>query len=470
VGTRFVQHEAIVALAVLALTLSGCRDQASATVRAGSPALGPVEMPPPLPSAAQAAPPSELATLIDHVRPVVVAISSARTSEPMGIDPEAQPHGGHPTPDRERAVGSGFVFSPDGLVLTNEHVIHGADTIEIKLSDSRRFDGIVIGVDSKLDVAIVRAKGAHDLPIASIGSSRPMRVGESVVAVGNPFGLGQSVSLGIVSAKERSLGTGPYDDFIQTDAAINPGNSGGPLFDMRGQVIGISTVMHARGRGIGFAIPIDDVMPVVPEMRETGHVTRGRLGVSFQALDEELAHFFHVAEPKGALIADLDPDGPAAHAGLRTGDVVTSIDGAPVVLAGELSRELGRRKPGERIRIGFLRNGAPKAAEAKLDRATDEPDELPAAGQKPPHASAHPLGLDLRDAPEGGARVESIDPSGVTADRLEQGDVIIEANGQPVKNAAELGAKIATIAKRPGPVLFRVRRGPLTAFVALRVP
>lgn len=252
---------------------------------------------------------------------------------------------------RERALGSGFVVDRDGHVATNAHVVDQADVVQIKLADDRELRARVVGKDDALDVAVLAIESPPaDLPVASLGSSERLRVGDYVVAIGNPFGLGDTVTMGIVSAKGRSLGAGPYDDFIQTDAPINPGNSGGPLFDVHGQVVGINTAMEAQAQGIGFAVPIDPVKRELPQLIATGRVARGRLGVAIRPIDEtDHAH--------GALVARVEPGGPADRAGVRAGDVIVDVDGQDVKRATDLPRLIGSDQPGTRVRLTIVRSG-----------------------------------------------------------------------------------------------------------------
>ena len=221
---------------------------------------------------------------------------------------------------KQQALGSGFIVDTQGHVVTNAHVIEGADTVKVKLFDDREFRAKVVGKDERLDVAVLQLQNApNDLPAAALGQSDVTRVGEYVVAIGNPFGLGNTVTMGIVSAKGRSIGAGPYDDFIQTDASINPGNSGGPLFNLHGQVVGIDTAINPQGKGIGFAIPIDAVKDVLPQLIATGHVARGRLGVVIQGMDEDLAKALGMDRAHGALVEDVEPGSPAERAGVQGG-------------------------------------------------------------------------------------------------------------------------------------------------------
>jgi serine protease Do len=273
---------------------------------------------------------------------------------------------------RRSALGSGFIIDPSGYVVTNDHVVDQATIIHVRLADDRDFPADVVGRDPKLDLALLRLRGAHDLPTVPLGSSGALRVGESVVAVGNPFGLGNTVTKGIVSAKERAIGAGPYDDFIQTDASINPGNSGGPLFDARGQVVGINTAMAAGATGIGFAIPVDDLKQVLPQLRAHGHVDRARLGVSVQPVTPEVARALGLDPPQGALVADVEAGGPAAQAGLEAGDVVVAVDGQPIHHAEELPWKIASHAPGSKVTITVLRDKKRQDLTATLGKLSDE--------------------------------------------------------------------------------------------------
>src|SRR5450631_1073514 len=229
-------------------------------------------------------------------------------------------------PRREQSLGTGFIISAEGYVLTNNHVVNGADEVMVKLSDGRELKGEIKGVDEKMDLALIKINDSSTLPFAELGDSDALEVGEWVMAIGNPFGLAHTVTAGIVSAKGRVIGSGPYDDFIQTDASINPGNSGGPLFNAVGKVIGINTAIIAGGQGIGFAIPINMAKGIIEQLRDSGKVTRGYLGVRFQPLTADLAKSFGLESEKGALIANVEKDTPAEKAGLKAGDVILEYE------------------------------------------------------------------------------------------------------------------------------------------------
>jgi serine protease Do len=422
----------------------------------------------------------DVAALAERVKPAVVSITT--TSEvrvPGGME------GGDPfefffgprgprQPDRSMkrsALGSGFIIDPSGYVVTNEHVVHEADDVRVHLADDRELPAEVVGRDPKLDLALLKVKGASSLPYATLGSSERTRVGESVLAVGNPFGLGHTVTLGIVSAKARTIGAGPYDDFIQTDASINPGNSGGPLFNWKGEVIGINTAIRAGANGIGFAIPSDALKDVLPQLREKGYVERGKVGIAFQPVTPELARGLGLSSPEGALVAEVEPNGPAARAGIRPRDVIVAVDGNPIRHAEELPRNVARHAPGATITLTYLRGDKRLEAKTTLDALQD--DEARAVrpgrggdGDRKPQATGR-FGITVSDGP-GGARVDSI-AEGSKLEDVRPGDVITELDGAPVKNAAELAAALGK-AKPGTTVVVKVKRGPLTRYAALPVP
>jgi serine protease Do len=256
----------------------------------------------------------------------------------------------------DHGAGSGFIVDDKGHVVTNAHVINGARNVTVKLADERELPGKVLGKDERLDIAVLQIQGAN-LPHVNLGSSGSLKVGEPVVAIGNPFGLGGTVTSGIVSAKSRQIGAGPYDDFIQTDASINPGNSGGPLFDTKGQVVGMNTAVTASGQGIGFAIPSDAIKNVLPQLISTGHVERGRIGARIGEVNKETATALGLDNTHDALVGDVEPDGPGAKAGLKTGDVVLAVDGTLVPHGHDLPRMIASHQPGAKVTLD-VRRGA----------------------------------------------------------------------------------------------------------------
>ena len=437
----------------------------------------------------------DVAALAEKVKPMVVNITTTQKVDVPGgmmgngadgMDPfefffgqhggGARPQQG-PTGPRERsmkrqALGTGFIIDSQGYVVTNEHVIHDADDVRVHLNDEREFDADVVGRDPKLDIALLHLRGAKDLPAAPLGSSEQLRVGEYVLAVGNPFGLGHTVTLGIVSAKARSIGAGPYDDFIQTDASINPGNSGGPLFNWRGEVVGINAAIRAGANGIGFAIPVDAAKDILPQLREKGHVERGRLGLAFQPMTSDLATGLGVDGTKGALVSEVEPGGSAARAGIRSGDVVLAVNGTLIAHAEELPRRVANHAPGTAIKLTVLRDKQPREISATLDAM---PDDDVGAPPRPAHpavpSSVQPtgkLGIQLTDAPGGGVRVDDVrDPNSVRD--LTPGDVITELDRAPVKDVAGLRVQMNKL--RPGSTaIFKVRRGKQSLYAAVPVP
>ncbi|WP_437478662.1 Do family serine endopeptidase [Sorangium sp. So ce1014] len=476
-------------LSMAALAFGGCGQQAHATPPstqaaaasppgAAPPPVSTVTLPPaPVPAT------FDVAALSERVRPMVVNITTMHESRgPEGLDPFEYffgPQGGgrlNPRGPRppQTALGTGFIIDPSGYVVTNEHVIHDASGVRVRLADEREFEAEVVGRDPKLDLALLRLKGANGLPVAPLGTSEQLRVGEHVLAVGNPFGLGHTVTLGIVSAKARAIGAGPYDDFIQTDASINPGNSGGPLFNWRGEVVGINTAIRAGANGIGFAIPVDALKDVLPQLREKGHVERGKLGLLFQPVTRELAAALQLDAPRGALVAEVEPGGAAARAGIKPGDVIVDVNGVPIHHAEELRRNVARNAPGAEIEVTVVRAQKRHELRAKLDALQDE--EGDAASRARPSQGARPerqqsdekLGIQISDAPGGGVRVDGF-ASGSNVQDLQVGDVIVEVNSTPIKDSAGLRVAITKV-KEGSTALLKVRRGKVVQFAAVPIP
>jgi len=431
-----------------------------------------------------------LAPLVRELEPAVVSVAtSSVVRRRRGIDPFEEffrPYMGEQGGQGQgrmvpRGQGSGFIIHESGLVLTNNHVIDGADQIDVRLADGRDFKAKVVGRDPKTDVALLRLENASDLPTVYLGDSDRLEVGDWVVAIGNPFGLAHSVSVGIVSAKERFIGAGPYDDFIQTDAAINPGNSGGPLFNARGEVIGINTAIVAQGQGIGFAVPINLVKVLVPQLEETGTVARGWLGVAIQDLTPELAKSLKLpARAKGALVADVVPGSPAERAGLQHGDLVVSVDGKEIGDYAQLSRTIALLPPGKSVRLGVLREGKRKDLDVAIAARDDQGRVIDAKGErKRADAGAGPLGIAVREVtPEvarsmrvqrgTGVLVASVQPDGPAARAgIAEGDLILEVNRRPVRSVSDWHDRIRSVS--PGEmVLLRLQRGESAIYVAVR--
>jgi serine protease Do len=402
---------------------------------------------------------SSVADLVEHLSPTVVSIttvtSGGRATPFDFFAPDS--------PRQRQGAGTGFVIDGAGLVITNAHVVADADEVMVQLYDDRQFSARVVGRDVKLDLALLKIDGVTGLPAVSLGDSDDLRVGEHVIAVGNPFGLGHTVTMGIVSAKARSIGAGPYDDFIQTDASINPGNSGGPLFNLRGEVVGINTAIRAGADGIGFAIPIDALKDIVDQLRNKGFVERGKLGLAFQPITPEIAKALGFDAPHGAMVTEVSPGSAAARAGIENGDVIVAVDGIPIRRSEELPRHVARHRPGSNVAIALFRRGKRLDVKATLDRLEDaEPPPRvsePASGGEKSSA----LGIDLDDAPGGGARIVAMPRP---QKGLMVGDVIVEVNGKTARNVAQVRALLAQLGDK-GTALLRIERGGRSRYVGI---
>jgi serine protease Do len=359
---------------------------------------------------------------------------------PQGQGPQA-------APEIQRGLGSGFIISPDGIILTNAHVVAEATEITVKLTDRREFEAKVLGVDKRTDIAVLKIE-AKDLPYVKIGHANDLKVGEWVAAIGSPFGFENTVTSGIVSAKARALPDENYVPFIQTDVAVNPGNSGGPLFNMDGEVIGMNSQIFSRTggfMGLSFAIPIDVAMQVKDDLIKNGKVTRGRIGVQIQDVNQALANSFGLPKPQGALISGVEPDSPAARAGLKSGDVVLGVNGKEINQLSELSGAIAATKPGNNARLQVWREGKSKDIDVKVGELLEpKVAAAPAAGNEA--QSSAKLGLTLRElAPderaqlrtEGGLVVQSSSGAAAKAG-IQPGDVILAFNDTPVKSVEQL--------------------------------
>ncbi len=393
---------------------------------------------------------------------------------------QAPRQGRTPSPEESqpRGVGSGFVLTSDGFILTNAHVVEGADEVLVTLTDKREFKAKIIGADKRTDVAVVKIQ-ATGLPAVKVGDVSRLKVGEWVMAIGSPFGLDNSVTAGIVSAKQRD--TGDYLPFIQTDVAINPGNSGGPLINMRGEVVGINSQIYSRSggfMGISFAIPMDEAMRVSEQLRSNGRVTRGRIGVQIEPVTKEIAESIGLGKAQGALINRIEPGAPADKAGLEAGDVIVKIDGKAIEKSSDLPRLVGNTKPGTKSTLTVFRRGAFK--ELSIVIAELEPEKQAKRGneldEKPKTASTvQGLGLvvvDLTDAQKtelkikGGVRVESLQDMASRAG-LREGDVILAIGNIEVAHVKDFSGAVVKMDKtKPVSVLFR--RGELTRFALIR--
>jgi len=387
-----------------------------------------------------------------------------------------------PQQEQEKhALGTGFIISADGYVVTNNHVVDGADEVIVKMRDGTEHEAKIIGTDPKLDVALLKIN-AKGLKTVRIGNSEALRVGDWVVAIGNPFGLSQTVTAGIVSAKGRVIGSGPYDDFIQTDAAINPGNSGGPLFNAQGDVVGINTAIYSRSggnNGIGFAIPINLAKPILDELKEKGHVTRARLGVHIADIDKETAEALGLKTREGALVPQVEAGSAADRAGIRAGDVIVSIDGTPVRKAHDLPIRVARHAPGDKVKIGIIRDGKLSTVTVVVEAMPDE--QTAQNGNAKPDVNKVRLGMVLENlTPELAGQLQTRVKKGVVASQVQsglpaaragvqRGDVIYRINGHDVNDMAGF-SKMATQFK-PGDVLriMMDRRGD-QVFALIKLP
>jgi serine protease Do len=380
---------------------------------------------------------------------------------------EGNPPGGF----EQRGVGSGFVMSRDGYILTNNHVVEDADQIKVKLANGKEYEGKIVGRDPKTDLALVKIEGASDLHPLKLGNSEDLKVGSWVVAVGSPFGLEQTVTAGIVSAKGRVIGSGPYDNFIQTDASINPGNSGGPLINMKGEVVGINTAIIASGQGIGFAIPINMAKEIAPQLQEKGHVTRGWLGVSIQEVTPELAKSFDLKEKKGALVSQVVSGSPAEKAGIEQGDIILEFDGKEVSDSKDLPRIVASTPVDKTVILKVSRNGKITDRQVKVGEMEEKVEVTKAPSHKSLGITVQNLtpeiakGLGLKK--ETGVVVTRVEPGSAAADAgIQTGDVIREVNRKPIKDVEEFSQKVEK-AKGQNNVLFLIQRGQNNLFAAV---
>src|SRR5262244_2285293 len=436
----------------------------------------------------------DFVALAKKMRPLVVNISTTQVSEGRGGQQEfGNPFGeddpfndfwkrffGGPLPrgpQRQRSLGSGFIIDADGTILTNNHVVENAQKILVKLSDEQEYEAKVVGRDIKTDIAIIKVNTKTALTAASLGDSDTLEVGEWVMAIGNPFGLDSTVTSGIVSAKGRHIGQGPYDNFIQTDASINPGNSGGPLINLRGEVVGINTAIFSRSGGnigIGFAIPINLVKELLPQLRGKGKVTRGYLGVLIQKVTPEIAESLGMDKPRGALVADVTKGGPADNAGIKVGDVIVEFDGKEIRDSNDLPNIVARTAVDKKVPMKVLRDrkettltvAVGEMKEQESVASASEKSELGVTVQQVTPEIAESLGLER---PEG-VVITAVEPGSSAEDAgLRRGDIVLEVDRKPVRKVVDYRKAIGEVKKGKG-VLFLVRRGTSTIFLALKPP
>lgn len=486
--------------ALMALSFTACKNQVAASPTdgaSGAAASQPLAAVASVPAAPVQAPSPTLVSglpdftpLVEQVGPSVVNIrvmekvrrsgfNGLGSGDPMeellrrffGIRPDQLPRRGQPDDGEERpaGIGSGFIISPDGYIMTNAHVVKDADSLNVILADKREFTAKVVGTDSRTDVAVIKVE-AQNLPAVRIGNVETLKVGQWVMAIGSPFGLANSVTVGVVSAKQRD--TGEYLPFIQTDVAINPGNSGGPLINMAGEVVGINSQIYSRSggyMGISFSIPIDEAMRIADQLRTSGSVTRGRIGVQIAPVSKEVAESLGLASQQGALVRSVEPGAPAEKAGVQPGDVITHVDGKAVESTADLPRMIGGTKPGTAVKLTVQRNGSSKDVTVTVDKAEGDSraqgllQQQPDAGKA---ASAQALGLDVAELSaaqrnqlrvKGGVLVRDV-AAGSRAEQagLQPGDVILSLGNQPVENVATLNAAISKLpANRPAAILIQ---------------
>ena len=426
----------------------------------------------------------DFVTLANKLKPVVVNISATQKVE-RGTGPErGDPFGelqrrffggpprGQP---RQQSLGSGFIIDPDGSILTNNHVVNNAQKIVVKLADEREFDAKIVGRDPKTDIAVIKIEAKGELPAAPLGDSSRLEVGEWVVAIGNPFGLDNTVTAGIVSAKGRHIGAGPYDDFIQTDASINPGNSGGPLINLRGEVIAINTAIFSQSGGnigIGFATPINLAKEILPQLKSKGKVTRGWLGVSIQEVTPDLATSLGLEQHRGGLVSDVTKNGPAERAGIKAGDVIVQFGDMEIKQANELPALVARLRPETTARVRLLRDKKEltlsvtvgELKEAEVVATAKEKGELGLAVQKVTPDMAESLGLDRAQ----GVVITGVEPGSLADEAgLQAGDVILEINRKAVRDLADYRKAVAET-KKGARLLFLVKREGASLFVTLK--
>ncbi len=438
--------------------------------------------------------------LVEAVSPAVVNISTTQQGFPYGLQvPELPPDhplrdfldrfgGGMPQGPGEgfdaQSLGSGFVISKDGYILTNYHVVRDADEIIVTFSDRREFVAEVIGYDDRSDLALLKIE-AKNLPVVNLGRSADLKVGEWVLAIGTPFGFDHSATAGIVSAKGRSLPTENYVPFIQTDVAINPGNSGGPLFNLDGEVVGVNSQIYSRTggfMGLSFAIPIELAMDVADQLRESGRVSRGWLGVLIQDVTRDLAESFGMDKPYGALVAEVMPESPAAQAGLRVGDIIVEFDGKEVGTSGMLPPMVGRARVGESVPVRVIREGEPQMLQIRIEELPDDAESR--VGDVAPQApepgvenarlgvTVEELDQDQREmfnVPEGGVLVTEVAQGPAQAADIRRGDVLLMLDQQRINSVEEFRSVAEALpAGKSVPVL--VQREGAPRFLAMRLP
>jgi len=434
--------------------------------------------------------PASFTDLVERVKQAVVNISSTKVLKrrPMpspfgpqgpfrdffGDDFFERFFGQMPRERKQHSLGSGFIIDPaKGFIVTNNHVVANADEINVRLEDGKDYAAEVVGRDPKTDLALIKTKTKLDTTaVVLLGDSDKVQVGEWVMAIGNPFGLERTVTVGIISAKGRVIGAGPYDDFLQTDAAINPGNSGGPLFNMKGEVVGINTAIVASGQGIGFAIPINLARELLPQL-EKGKVIRGWLGISIQDVTPEIAKSFNLKDTKGALVADVMKDSPAQKGGIERGDIVVSFDGKPIASAHELSRIVAGTPPNNNVKVEVTRNGKRQAFAVQVGTMPGEVEEEAKTTAAELGLAVQGLTPDLAEQfdwprEEKGVLITGVDPGSAADDAgLRRGDLIKEMDHKPVQTVDDYRRQVKKV-KQGESILLLIKRGTQTFFVTVK--
>lgn len=418
-------------------------------------------------------------TLVKEVTPSVVNISTISRKKlvpsPFQFSPFFEDFFGDRQPRyrRDTSLGSGFIINRDGYILTNDHVVRDAESIKVKLSNDKEYEGKIVGRDPKTDIAIIKIDSRESLPVAVLGDSDKLQVGQWAIAIGNPFGLDRTVTVGVVSATGRSnMGIETYEDFIQTDASINPGNSGGPLLNIHGEVIGINTAIVAAGQGIGFAIPVNMAKHVVEQLLKKGTVSRGWLGVSIQPVNDEIAASFGLKKAAGALVNEVMTGSPAAAAGIRQGDIILGLDGKEIKDVAQLQRLVADTPVGKRVEVSVFREGR----EMKLSLVLGNSESAAASRAKPEEAApANWMGMTVAELPREmrmrgatGVVITDIDAEGLAAEAgLQRGDIIVSVNRNRVGTIAEYKRAVAGIAAKGSAVLL-VKRGNASIYFVLK--
>ncbi len=434
-----------------------------------------------------------LSGLVKRLTPSVVNISTTNTTK-FGMAPHQSPFGERgddpfeeffnrffgELPQREfkrKGLGSGFILSDDGYIITNNHVVEKADDIKVILQDGESYKANIIGKDPKTDLALLKIEPKNKLNAVTLGRSNTLEIGDWVVAIGNPFGLGHTVTTGIVSAKGRSLGLGAYDDFIQTDAAINPGNSGGPLFDLNGEVVGVNTAIIAGGQGIGFAIPVDMARNVVEQLQNKGKVVRGWLGVLVQQITPEIAESLNLRQSEGALVSDVTPGGPADKAGIKRGDVIVAFDGNRIEDMPDLPKTVATNEPGTKSKLTFIRNGKENTVHLTIEEL---PEEAAVSTNVRNNNVERNLGLIVQEinpqiqrrfrlGESKGVIITDVNPGSIGYEAgLMAGDIILEINKQNIENLDAYRKSVDSL-KEGQTALLLVQRASNTIYVALKI-